>query len=276
LKSRRIFVPPEGFSSDGINFSRAAVGYMKKVLRLKPGDQVIVFDGACEYLARLVRFQNGLRGEVIELQGSAPMMPKITLAFGCVRPGPLNEILRHGTELGVSKFVPLISLRTSRRPEERKQRWQAVVSSAAAQSGRIQVPEVEAPVSLRELLTRDHACERGFILSATAGVQPLIAALGSETMRSVILLVGPEGGFDPSEEEAARRAGFSAVSLGFRVLRTETAAIGALAVIVSWLDQTGSKPNDASADVMAGAEANVSKSPENGTENASIDFKSES
>lgn len=237
MKNRRIFVSPEDFSSEGVNFPGAAVGYLKRVLRLKPGDQVTVFDGACEYLVRLIGRRGGFKGEVIESQGAGRTEPEITLAFGCVRPGPLDEILRHGTELGVSRFVPIISRRTSRRPEERKQRWHAVVSSAVAQSGRIQVPSVDAPVSFEEFINQDHACDVRFILSAGQEAPPLLSALGSETLRMVTLLIGPEGGFDPPEEDAATRAGFSAVSLGFHVLRTETAAIGALAVIASRLDQ---------------------------------------
>jgi len=239
VKNRRIFILPEEIS-DEIIFPPETEHYLKKVLRLKPGDQVRVFDGSREYLVRLSRSGGGrVKGVPIgsPLPDTTPPSagePEITIGFGCVRPRPFQEILRHCTELGVTGFVPLLSRRTNRRPVEKGQRWEKIVASAAAQSGRVRLPVVAPPMSFPNFISRKAASAAGLILSTDSGAQPLLEALGSERVKRVTLVVGPEGGFDPSEEALAVEGGFRAVKLGLGKLRTETAAIVAVGVTVCW------------------------------------------
>ncbi len=232
---RRVFIPLEESAPRWIDFPAEAARYVRTVLRLKPGDEVEVFDGKQEYLVRLSRSdREGVCGEVMATRPPRHQEPLIVLAFGCVRPGPFQEILRHGTELGVSRFVPILSRRTSRRPEEGKSRWRSVVASAAAQSGRTGLPVVESPVSFTSFVTSVQESSAKFILSPASTVPDLFSDLCSEGRSPLVLLVGPEGGFEPSEEAQAVSAGFRPVRLGRGVLRTETAAMGAVAVAVSW------------------------------------------
>lgn len=194
-----------------------------------------MFDGRRVYLVRLTRCdRGGVRGEAMEARSPQPLDPVITLAFGCVRPGPFQEILRHGTELGVSRFVPILSSRTSRRPEGEKPRWRAVVESASAQSGRAELPKVESPMSLEAFVHQVTDVTAKFVLSTVTSAPDFFSALCAEGRSPLVLLVGPEGGFERSEEEQAVNAGFRPVRLGPGVLRTETAAMAAVALTVSW------------------------------------------
>lgn len=239
LKQRRIFVAPESISPTGITFPPDAVHYLKRVLRLKPGDEVRVFDGKREHIVRLLwSGRDQVHGEIRASRMAENPELEITLAFGCIRPRPLQDILRHGTELGVSRFVPLLSHRTSRRPEYKKQRWQTIVASAAAQSGRADLPTVDSPISFGEFIRRDAGETTKLILSTSPGSVPLFEALQTAESRLVQLVVGPEGGFDPSEESSAVSRGYHAVGLGRGVLRTETAAIVAVGVLTSWFEWT--------------------------------------
>jgi 16S rRNA (uracil1498-N3)-methyltransferase len=146
----------------------------------------------------------------------------------------VEEILRHGTELGVSLFVPVISGRSNRKPHEKKDRWNTIVESASAQCGRIAVPTVEAPVSFDEFLQRDFTSDTSLLLSNGTHAEPFLKIFGQRAPDRVTILVGPEGGFDEDEESGALSAGFLPVSLCRNILRTETAALVAVGAVVTW------------------------------------------
>ncbi len=236
MKKRRVVISHEELSPEGVLFSRAHSHYLSNVLRLGTGAEIIALCGRNEYLVRVKDLENGrLRGEstitrVLPDPGSVPVI----LAFGCVRHGPFEEILRHGTELGVSCFVPIMTRRTTRRPEARKARWTTIVASACAQSGRASIPEVEDPLTLDRFLTRDHGETCKILLSTESTARPMLQVLDEQRPGHLTMLVGPEGGFDPSEEETALNAGFGLVMLTDTVLRTETACITAVGLVACW------------------------------------------
>lgn len=236
MKLRRIFVLPEEFTPEGIKFSKQATKYLTQVLRLKAGDEIEVFDGHQKYLVRLVAAAEGhIHGSIIETGVvEKPTRFEVVLAFSCVRPGPVEEILRHATELGVSRLVPLISQRTTRRPAERKERWLSIISGAAAQSGRSDLADLADVTTLAEFINEARGAATQFILSMDPKARPLLSLLEELTPRKIIILVGPEGGFDPSEQAEAVAGGFVPVSLGKSTLRTETAAISAVSMAMMW------------------------------------------
>ncbi len=234
----RIFISPENLSADRVAFSAPEARYLYKVLRLKPGDEVEICDGTRDYLIRLTSCnRSAVRGMIIERGSPAkPEGIEIILGFSTVRPGPVQEILRHGTELGVARFVPVLSLRANRRPPERKQRWQTVVASASAQSGRSVLPEIDVPVPFEQFIEEERQGELRLLLSTRPEATPVLAALEDRVPQKVIILAGPEGGLVASEVKKAINAGFEPVSLGRGTLRSETAAVVAAGMVVLWHD----------------------------------------
>ena len=237
VKPRRIFVPSHELAGrDTILFSPKDSHYLRAVLRLQTGDQVEVFDGVARYAVRLAALRGGrFQGNVIEACITEPE-PSITiaLAFACVRPAPFQEILRHGTELGVSHFIPLLTQRTTRRPTEKRERWESIVRSACAQSGRCIPPRVEDPLTLEQFICRGIEEDTRLLLSPNPQAFPLLGLLRNASPQRAVVLVGPEGGLEPSEESFAIDAGFLAVSLGTAILRTETAASIAVGMLSLW------------------------------------------
>ncbi len=230
MKLPRLFLHREIASSEEIVFDGQSARYLGQVLRLKPGDLVQAFNCSHEYTVRLLECsRRRVRGIVVEERRAERPRSDIILAISCVRPDPMEQIFRHGTELGVTRFFPLISARSTRKPEEKKRRWESVVASAAAQCGRCLTPEIESVVPVNEFLSRHPQVEARIVLTPYGN--PVLPFLESSVQDSAIILVGPEGGLDPSEDELAQEVGFTPVSLGPNILRTETASIAALAVI---------------------------------------------
>jgi 16S rRNA (uracil1498-N3)-methyltransferase len=237
VKGPRVFVSPEEMTPNGVVFSDKTARYLRKVLRLKSGDLVEAFDGVRAYQVRLIAStRERTVGQVLASENPSPVGIQISLAFSCVRPGPVEQILRHGTELGVTQFIPLISARANRRPEERKDRWTAVVASASAQCGRTTVPAVDQPIALSDFLRRDFRQTTGLLLSVAPDAEPILRALHRTSPERAMILVGPEGGLEETEESEALRAGFHAVSLSSNILRSETAALVAIATVTTWHD----------------------------------------
>lgn len=243
MRDFRISICEKELSDGAVIFSAANSRYVLRVLRLKAGDCVKVLDGRVERMVRLTHCsRQEVCGLIVESLGQAPC-PKLdlTLGFCCVRPGPMSEILRHGTEVGVTRFAPILSHRANRRPTERKERWESVVATACAQSGRVVRPEILSPLSLEEYLSLNSENSAKIILSPAEEARPVLEILDTYTapLDEIQLLVGPEGGFEPSEEVRALSAGFLRAGLGPGVLRTETAAVVAAGITVAWSQWRG-------------------------------------
>jgi 16S rRNA (uracil1498-N3)-methyltransferase len=239
VKRRRIFVTADQVCEGRIVFSPKDTHYLKSVLRLQPGDSVDVFDGSGEYPVRLDAAGSGTLIGIVQEASSlkeTTEIIRVTLAFACVRPGPFAEILRHGTELGVSRFIPLLSRRVTRKPAEKKERWEAIVKSAVEQCGRVDCPAVEAPIALEDYLERDLEYQTRLLLSPHPQATAMLEVLETERPSATVILVGPEGGFDEDEEAHAQRAEFVPVSLGRGILRAETAALVAAGMLGVWHD----------------------------------------
>lgn len=213
-----------------------AANHIARVLRLEPGDALTVFDGrGGEHAARIEAIRKGaVVVEVQERSTSSRESPlSLTLAQGVSRGERMDWVVQKATELGVTRIVPVLTERTvvkldSKQSERKVQHWQGIAVAACEQSGRTRVPEIAAPQPLE-------ACVRGFDDGAT---RALLSPAGSLRMAElkreqggVVVLIGPEGGLAESEQQTALNAGFVAVRLGPRVLRTETAAIAALTLL---------------------------------------------
>jgi 16S rRNA (uracil1498-N3)-methyltransferase len=225
---RRVALPDE--------VARHAVG----VLRLRDGDDVILFNGdGTECVGQLLK--SGKGAEVQLKTACAPERESpldITLVQGVSSGERMDFTLQKAVELGVRAVQPVMMKRTVVRLDDdkrirRRQHWQGVIVSACEQCGRNHLPEV-APIMDYWDWLRAVTPVRGFLLDPEAG-QRLRDAASPEG--AVYLLAGPEGGYDKAERDAAVQAGFTPLSLGPRILRTETAAMAALAAMQShWGD----------------------------------------
>jgi 16S rRNA (uracil1498-N3)-methyltransferase len=214
----------------------SAANHVARVLRLRAGAPIVAFDGSgndyqCEILAiegRRVRVRVGAAAD-----GRRESPLAVTLVQAVSRGERMDLTLQKATELGVRAVVPVFSMRSVVRLDERQaaaklRHWQAVVTSACEQCGRSVLPKVHTPLELDRYLA--DSPRDGLRLVPSPGAPDSLAGLGGDHER-VDLLIGPEGGFDEHELLCAEGAGFKAVRLGPRVLRTETAGIVALALL---------------------------------------------
>jgi 16S rRNA (uracil1498-N3)-methyltransferase len=163
---------------------------------------------------------------------------QVHLAVGMPANERMDWLVEKATELGVHRITPLMTERsvirlTGERAEKKQAHWQAVAASASEQCGRNRVPLIDAPERLEAWLAKQTAqadVVHG-VLSLHASTQPLTVMRANAAQKSWVLLNGPEGGLTDAEDAAARAKGFVALSLGERVLRAETAALGALALL---------------------------------------------
>ena len=219
-----------------VKLSDDAFGHLIRVLRLKEGDQVILFNGeeAFQYQAKLI--------DVSKKQAYAEILTKeavdnesplnIHLGQGISRGDRMDFTLQKSVELGVNTITPLFTERcgvklNAERLEKKLQQWQKIVISACEQSGRARVPVVAEPMFLTDWLKQETSALK---INLHPKAQHSIMSLPMENTR-VRLLVGPEGGLTDDEISKANDADFQDVLLGPRVLRTETAALTAITAL---------------------------------------------
>lgn len=213
-----------------------AANHIARVLRLRPGDPLTVFDGSgAEHAARIEEFRKSAVlvtvGDSSSVLRESPL--RLTLAQGISRGERMDWVVQKATELGVSHIVPIQTERTvvkldSQQSARKLHHWQAIAIAACEQSGRNSLPRVGAPQTLHDFL-RDTDADATRLLLSPAGTLR-INDLAPEASR-ITVLIGPEGGLSEPEQRAALAAGFLAVRLGPRVLRTETAAVAALTLL---------------------------------------------
>jgi 16S rRNA (uracil1498-N3)-methyltransferase len=217
----------------------SAASHLTRVLRLRPGDALTLFNGrGGEYAGTIDPSPSGgvsvAIGEVRMLERESPL--RLTLAQGVSRAERMDLVVQKATELGVSALVPVLTERSIVRLDplqaaRKVAHWRAIAIAACEQSGRNRVPEVATPLALREFtgLARSSGASGARVLLSPGATLRLDDLPSPVT--EVTVLIGPEGGLTETEADLARSAGFIAVRLGPRVLRTETAAIAALTLL---------------------------------------------
>lgn len=242
----RFFVPPNAVRDGAASVGGRELAHMRKVLRLRPGARVLLWDGAgTEHEARVDAYDDGVAAMTVvrsyRPERESPLA--VTLAQAVGKGDKMDWVVEKSTELGVACVAPFVSSHTVPRfagdkGERRRGRWEKIAAAAARQSGRTRIPAVLDVGRFDEVLARDWQCEARMLFLEGSGGRPLSSIreeLGS--LRSVLVMVGPEGGFTPAEAEEAADRGFRPVRLGRRVLRTETAALAAVcAVQLLWGD----------------------------------------
>lgn len=226
-----------------ISFDENAQRHVAQVLRLKPGSDITLFNGReGEYTATLElvsrRQVTACLKSFVSRSVESPL--EITLLQGISRGERMDYTLQKATELGVRRIVPLITERcgvhlNEERRNKRQQHWQGIIIAACQQCGRNQVPAIHSITPLTQWLTQTTEQPPLRLVLAPDAEQGLKNLPPPTT--GVELLIGPEGGLEGSEIELAKRNGYQAVSIGPRILRTETAGLAALAILQSlWGD----------------------------------------
>ena len=248
--TRRFFVDAGTIAGDDVTLDSDLARRLTKVLRLRSGAEIALFDGSGE--DAIVRIDGAdehlVRAHVIERR-QGPPEPRVRLhLYQSITKGERFEwLLEKGTEIGVSRFVPLLAARavvTTDGGGNRAQRWRRIVIEAAEQCGRSTVPEIGGPARLADAI----ASAPGVLLlpyESAGDVAPSVqSALTAEidalfALGEISLFIGPEGGFEPAEVAAAEAAGAAIVTLGERVLRSETAGLVAATLAMQAAGELG-------------------------------------
>ena len=235
---RRFAITPERIVDGRVTFDALESRHLTRALRLKPGDTVIASDGAGhDYTVRLDTVGGRATGTVLGAVARSVESPlAITLVQGVPRGDKMETIVRAATELGVTRVQPVVTARTVVRlgasaSIARAERWRRVAREAAKQCGRAVVPDVAAPAPLLSCLDAARGSELAVCLWEGEAPPLATACDAAARPRRAVVLVGPEGGLETAEIDAARRSGWSVASLGPRVLRTETAGPAVIAIL---------------------------------------------
>jgi len=248
---RRFYAPPDNISASAVTLSTHETHHLIHVLRMTPGDEAFVFDGCGrEYRCSFRRVENNRAHLEIEdvLTDVVESSLHLTLAQALAKGEKFDFIIQKATELGVSSIAPLITRYADVRLDDqqktkRVERWRRISLEAMKQCGRRKLVEITTPRTLREFIADSEPPSPGtdeatsptppaLLLFSEKGGMPVANFLSEIPSHSpVSALIGPEGGWSVDELETLNESGWKAVTLGPRVLRTETAAIVAITLI---------------------------------------------
>lgn len=233
MRVPRIYHPGPLMCGETVTLNEQAARHLVKVLRLAAGAPLVLFDGrghACA--ARLVETRPA-RATLDETLAPAPEpVLEIELLQALSRGAKMDLVVQKAVELGVTSLIPVIAERSVMRVdaeqgEKKRAHWTAVTIGACEQCGRDRLPAVHAPIAFAHAIAHADDATLNLVLDPEAESGPA----ATPAPRRVRLLIGPEGGLAPTELALARRGGFRPMRLGPRILRTETAALAAIATL---------------------------------------------
>ena len=244
---QHFFVSPEQVKEEKIYIEGGDVNHMKNVLRMKLHEKVEISDGySKKYLCEVEAYEEkaALLNILEEMETDTELASKLYLFQGLPKSDKMELIVQKAVELGVYQVIPVAMKRSVVRLDDKKaakkvERWNSIAESAAKQAGRSRIPEVAMPLSYKEALKMAEELDITLLPYELAG--------GMEATREVIrqiksgqsvgIFIGPEGGFELEEVDAATAMGAKIITLGRRILRTETAGLATLAVLMFELEQ---------------------------------------
>jgi 16S rRNA (uracil1498-N3)-methyltransferase len=240
----RFFLDPQNFTPTDVHFDEATARQIAQVLRLRPGDTVTCLDNrGGAWLVELADVTaKACLGKIKQpVTLDSEPMAQVTLYLCLAQREKFEWMLQKCTEVGAAAFVPVISSRSlvqeKQGVEQKRERWEAILKEAAEQSGRGRIPRLEAALNFKEALAALHTHDLALAAWEEEHSIGLRTLLRGRPLHSVALLIGPEGGFSSEEMEAARAAGAVPISLGRRILRMETAAVVATALVLHELGE---------------------------------------
>ncbi len=244
---RRFFVEAEGIREGRVVITGEDVRHIRQVLRMVPGDPLLVCCGdEWEYSCRiLVIEEDRVVAEILDAQKPGKELPARLALFQCLPKGDKMElIIQKAVELGAAELIPVASSRCVVRLDPPKaahkvKRWNSIAAEAAKQSKRMRIPPVHAVMSWDEALEYARGMDMRLIpyekSEGIARTRQLFSQI--RPGQSVAIFIGPEGGFEEAEVEKAEALGFWPISLGKRILRTETAGMTVLSILMYLLEE---------------------------------------
>lgn len=239
MQRRRFYSVPDSISGSTIHLSSDETHHLARVLRLRPGDEVFVFDG-CGQEYRCV-FQsikdNRARLEIIETLTDEVESPvHLTLVQAIAKGEKFDLVIQKATELGASRVIPIVTEHadvklSDEKSDKRIERWRRISLEALKQCGRRRLMEINPPLALKDFLKSGANSGTRLVFSERGGVSITTALSEAGDKKQVTAIIGPEGGWSADELVLFDESGAKSITLGPRTLRTETAAITALALI---------------------------------------------
>ena len=237
---RYFFIEPSSVTGPVVSIPGAEAHHIKNVLRLKPGDNLKLFDGTgFEYEAVIISVS--AKDVIVEIQRklTAAVQPgvKIIVAQAFLKEKKMDDLVRKLCELGVARWIPFFSQRSIPRPDAnrlagRSHRWQRIATEAVKQCRRIDTPGIGEALSFDEVLDFSSSCNLKLVFWENESKR-LAGDLAFEENhpQKIMVMMGPEGGFTDQEINKVRNCGFISAGLGPRILRAETATIAAVTLV---------------------------------------------
>ena len=234
---RYFYIDPSAAARPAVSIEGSDAHHIKNVLRLKPGDHLKLFDGAgYQYEAVISSLDADSVGVQIQQKMKAPAGSgaRLLVAQAFLKEKKMDDLVRKLTELGIAGWVPFFSQRSIARPDKKRlagriQRWERIATEALKQCRRQHMLEISEALTFDGVLKLGRDCDLRIVFWENEN-SSLNQCLGSRTdnsVNSVMVMLGPEGGFTEKEIEKARQAGFVTAGLGPRILRAETATLAA-------------------------------------------------
>jgi 16S rRNA (uracil1498-N3)-methyltransferase len=245
---KRFYLDRKKIQSDRPTLTGPDVRHLRTVLRLKPGDEIFIFDGeGWEYRAEITdSTPKAITLSVLEQFPSISESPvEITIGQGLLKARKMDRVVRQVTELGMYALIPVLAERSVPRPRperwaEKEKRWATIARESLKQCGRSHIPRLEPLTSFKEMVGMSQAHDLRIIFhegDASPKSNPYPKHI--RDLHKVLALIGPEGGFTRDEVRMARESAFIAVSLGPRILKADTAVVAACTLLQYTLGDLG-------------------------------------
>ncbi len=241
------FVASDAVSSPVIRISGPLLRHLRDSLRLQPGEPLIVTDDrGRRYRTAITKVTTeAIESQIVETVTAPPRTsPKIVLAQAILKGEKMDWVIQKATELGVDSIVPvhtkhgIVQIKPDR-VERQVARWQRIALEAAQQSERWTVPTIAEPAELSKTMAAYPSAAKFALAERSADKSLVKVMLPSGPDQMIVMLIGPEGGWDDDELRSVQNQGFTTLTLGSRILRAETAALAALSILQSRLGELG-------------------------------------
>ena len=238
---RRFFIEKSKITSTKVFITGSDAAHIKKVLRMKPGDMIELFDGrGFDYGARIENLlARSVEVSIIQRFLSASESPvQIIVAQALLKDKKMDTLARQLTEIGVTGLIPFTSIRSVPRPDKkrlsvRRKRWERIAIESLKQCKRGHITKIGGTVTFNDVIKIDDECDLKIVFweNESKSISDAVQNMYDRHYKKILAVLGPEGGFTENEIENAIAGGFVSASLGPRILRAETATITACAIL---------------------------------------------